>query len=275
MEKQEFEIKITILDLWRIFASKFFIILLGALLVGGGTFAYSYYTYEPVYQSNSKIYILPQFSDSEQSAGSFQQTLNAAQNVVNDCKLIIQSEGTKQKVIDELDLNCPTSALTSKITVSISEDSRIITISAKDTNQEHAQKLANTLANCGIERINTITGVNQASLMDYGKLPSSPINSIFSLKIFAFGVATAILIYAVYVIIFLCNDRIVNPEDASNYLSLTVLGIIPNEDEIQSNKKYKGYGNYKYKKYGKYSKTYEYKNKEYKAEQAENKKEVK
>ena len=268
MEKQAFEVKITILDLWRIFVSKFFIILLGALLVGGATFAYSYYTYEPVYQSTSRLYILPQFQEIEATPGVYSQTLTAALNTVNDSKLIIQSPSTMQNVIDELDLGISTAQLSENVTVTNSDDSRIIKIVARSNDQALAQKIANTVASQGIARINEVTGIEQANLMDAGRLPASPINSAFSFKIVVFAAAAAVLIYAIYVIIFLNNDRITTAEEASNYLSLTVLGIIPNEDEIQNNKKYKGYGAYKSKKY---AKTYEHKNKEDVQEQEETK----
>ncbi len=250
MEKQEFEVKITVSDLWHIFVSKFFIILLAALLASGGVFAYSSYTYKPVYESTSRIYILPQFSDNEQSASGYSQMLNAALNTVNDCKNIIQSPSTMQRVVTKLDLDYTTTALSSNTTISTSEDSRIITISSRSSSPDQAQLITNTIASEGIERINEVTGVNQANMMDEGRMPTAPINSAFTVKTLLAGTATAILVYAVYVIIFLSNDRIVNPEDAASYLSLTVLGVIPNDEDANTSRKYGNYG-YKSKKYGK------------------------
>ncbi len=272
MEKQSFEVKISISDLWHILISKIFVIILGALIVGGGMFAYSNHTYQPVYQSVSSIYILPQFSENEQSAGSYSQMLTAAQNIVNDCKHIVKSPSTLQRVINELDLNCSTQTLSNHINISTSEESRILTITVRDTNPEQAKQIADTAATKGIERINEVTGIKQANIMELGARPTAPINSVFSLKIVAAAGATAAVIYMAYVFIFLNNDRITNPDDASEYLSLTILGVIPNEEDTQSKKKYGGYSAYRSKKYGN---VYEYRAKEAPSANKEAKKEVK
>ncbi len=252
MEKQNFEVKITLADLVRIFVWRLWVIILVAAVVGGCAFAYFSYTYEPIYKSISRIYILRQNADYNDTAQGYAQSLNAALTTVNDCKMIVKTETTMQKVIDSTGLDYSSSRLLSKVSLSSSDDSRIVLITATASDPATAKLIADTVAVKGVERIKEVMGFDQASIMEEGRLPSSPANSRFSAKIPLITVIAAFLVYVFYLIKFLSNDKISEPEEITDYLGLTVLGVLPNEDEASGKKKYKGYGSYyKYKKYGK------------------------
>ena len=60
MEKQNFDVKLSLYDMFTIFLSRIWIILLTFIVVGSCAYTYSYYTYKPTYTSISKIYILRQ-----------------------------------------------------------------------------------------------------------------------------------------------------------------------------------------------------------------------
>jgi len=60
--------------------------------------------------------------------------------------------------------------------------------------------------------------------------------------------ASAVLVYAVFLCLHLFRNKIVSPADAEAALGVSVLGVIPNRDEITG----KHYGKYYSKYYGKY-----------------------
>jgi len=250
MDKQNFEVRISISDIWHIFLNKLWVIILAALVAGGGVYAYSFFTYDPEYTSVSKIYILRQDQDGSQSPSGYAQDFNVALATVNDCKLIVKTSSTLNKVIDELDLELSVDRLSQMITLSSSDDSRIVQISVITNDPELSKEIADTLSVKGVERIKEVMGIEQATVMEYGALPTSPSNSVFDIKVWLVGLVAGILTFAVYLILYLSNDRIVDPEDVANHLGLSVLGIIPNEDDMASKKKYKRYYSpYKSKKH--------------------------
>lgn len=254
-KNRNFEVKVSLADLLRILIEKLWIMALAALVAGGSMYLYSSYTYKPSYTSTSKIYILRK--ENNETAQGYAQSLTAALNIVNDCKLIIKTETTMQMVIDDTGLDMKASSLLSRVSLSSSEDSRIVLITAKASDPETAKLIADKVAEKGIERIYQVMTYDQASLMENGRVPSSPSNSVYSSKITIVAFAAALLVYLFYIIKMICNDKISEPEQINDYLGLSVLGMIPNEDDMASKKKYRGHGYYKYKKYGKqYSNQY-------------------
>lgn len=260
MEKQNYEIKITIADILRIFIWRLWLIVIAGIVASGAALAYFTYTYQPVYKSVSRIYILRQNTENETISG-YAQNLNAALTIVNDCKSIIKSDTTMKKVKESTGLEYSTSSLLSSISLSSTDDSRIVQIIAKSSNPIDAKLIADAVAKEGVIRIKEVMGYDQARIMEESTLPSSPANSRYSAKILLVGFMAGLLVYAFYLIRFLSNDKISEPEEITDYLGLTVLGVIPNEDIISGKKKYKGYGSYyKYKKYGKNNGMYNHPN---------------
>ncbi len=251
MEKHNFEVKVSIKDLFRILINRLWLIALAAIIAGGAYYAYSSYTYKPMYRSVARIYILRQNEKQDESATSYAQNLNAALTIVNDCKQIIRSETTMQRVIEQTGIKASPSGLMSAITLQSTSESRIVQIIAKSSSPEKAKMLADSVAENGLKRLEEVVGFKQASIMENGTLPSSPMNSVFSAKIiFVAGIAGA-LVYIFFIIMFLSNDKISEPEEISDYLGLSILGMIPNEDEMNSKGKRKGYSYYsKHKKDG-------------------------
>ncbi len=266
MQKQNYEIRVSIIDLWRIFVSKIWLIALAALIAGAAMYTYSYYTYDPVYKAVSKIYVLRQSTDENQSSSGFVQDLNAALTTVNDCKLIIKSETTMTNVITDLGLDVSNDYLLSCISLSSTDDSRIINITVSSSDAEMAKAIANSTADKGVDRIYEVMGIEQASIMEHATTPTHPSNSVFSVRTVLVMMIAAIIVYVAYLIAYLCDDTFSEPEEVSAYLSLTVLGIIPNDDEMSSKKKYRKYSSYYKSK--KYYKTYE---QPYKAAEANSK----
>jgi hypothetical protein len=72
---------------------------------------------------------------------------------------------------------------------------------------------------------------------------------------FVAGLLTAVVVFGIYVVVYILDDKIKTADDVEKYLGLTVLGLIPNSNaELDPrSRKYK-YGKYKYQQYSGYRK---------------------
>lgn len=85
---------------------------------------------------------------------------------------------------------------------------------------------------------------------EYGTLNDKPCNTTSMTTYMLVGMIAAVLVYSIYLIIYLLDDRIRTEEDIERYLGLSVLGDIPNADDKKSHQYgyYKAYGSHEQKK---------------------------
>ena len=62
------------------------------------------------------------------------------------------------------------------------------------------------------------------------------------MTVLAMGMAVALLVYGIYFVRYLLDDKINQPEDVEKYLGVSVLGVIPNSED--SKRRYTKYGTY-------------------------------
>ena len=93
-------------------------------------------------------------------------------------------------------------------------------------------------------------GFQQINLYEYGTLNDKPCNTTSMTTYMLVGMIAAVLVYSIYLIIYLLDDRIRTEEDIERYLGLSVLGDIPNADDKKSHQYgyYKAYGSHEQKK---------------------------
>ena len=81
--------------------------------------------------------------------------------------------------------------------------------------------------------------------------PETPSNPISKVLVILVGVGTMLIVYLVFLILFLADDKVNDADDVKSYLGVSTLGQIPNRRETGRHRK--KYGKY----YGKYYQTYE------------------
>lgn len=248
---------ITFGDLKKEFFGHIWVILGVAVLCVGVLFAINFFTFTPQYESRATLYILKQENKSSDEYTSSDFSL--ALNVVNDCTYLLRSHKVLDEVITELDLDVSYENLTKRISTSNPEGTRVLEVIVKSDTPEHARELVNCVCQVGAEAITDAMGFQQVNLYEYGTLDRKPCNQT-SYKTYALvGIGAALLTYAVYVLVFLLNDRIRTEEDVQVFLGLSVLGEIPNANEKGHGRYYTQYGKKKYAYSSKYQRyqTYE------------------
>ena len=242
---------VTIIDLWNIFVHRLWIMILAAIVAAGGLLIIRQMTFVPAYSSTATLYILRQSEAT--STGDSDSDFSLALKVVSDCDYLLKSHSVLDKVIQELSLETDYETLSKCVTTSNPENTRILEVTVKSDSPENAKQIVDAICEIGKEQITEAMGFQQVNLYEYGTLNAKPCNITRKMTYLLVGMIAAVLVYSVYLIIYLLDDRIRTEEDIERYLGLNVLGDIPNADEKRSRqygycKAYSVYGQEKSRK---------------------------
>lgn len=215
-------------DLFNIFwTKKFEIILIIAIAVVIG-FIYSYVLLKPEYKSTTSI-LLAKSNTAQSDDGtitSSEITLN--QKLVSTYSDLIKTEKVLTQVINNLQINKTVEQLQSNIQVSAKDDTEIIEISVTDADSEMARRIANEAAQVFITQIaQEYYNMDNVYVVDEARAENAPYN-INHTKDLVIFVAAGFVIACIYVLIANMLDTTVkSKEDIEKKLGLTVLTSIP------------------------------------------------
>ena len=222
-------IEIDVLALLRTIWRKKFLILLTAILTTGLAFAYSAFLATPQYDSTTRLYVVNQSSDN--GAGITNQDLQAGSFLVKDYKEIILSQEVLAKVKDSFGIE--DEDLESKITVDIPVDTRILSITVRDSDPVQAANIANTLREAAAKKIIEVTKVSDVTTLE-AALPAEKPSTPRTKRNLALGfVAGAFLATALVLVLEVLDDRVKRPQDIEDTLGLSLLGIVPKVNKLK------------------------------------------
>lgn len=255
MEKEN-QITLTLSDLWSVFTTHLLPVLTAGVLTFLIVLSYSLISYKPVYKSTAMIYLLRQ--ESEGSAGTVSTAdFSLALSTVNDCKILLTSHKVINEVINVLGMPITYGELQSMISISNPTQSRILEISITAPSPMDAKIIVDKLCTIGAESIMETLGIDQVNLVDEGTYNVKPANQMVTALTPVAALLVMVVVYGIFVLMYVLDDKIKTPDDVERYLGLTVLGLIPNIGGEMGGKygKYGKYGRYG-KKYGKYNAKY-------------------
>ena len=221
-------IEIDVLSLLRTIWRKKFLILLTAILTTGLAFAYSAFLATPQYDSTTRLYVVTQSSDN--GAGITNQDLQAGSFLVKDYKEIILSQDVLKNVTTTLGI---TDDIKEKITVNIPVDTRILSISVRDSDPNQAATIANTLRDEAAKKIIEVTKVSDVTTLE-AALPAEKPSTPQTRRNLVLGfVAGAFLATALVLVLEVLDDRVKRPQDIEEGLGMTLLGMVPHADKLK------------------------------------------
>ncbi len=238
MDEQEYERVISLEDLWNIFRERFILMAAAALLAVAAFFLCGKIAVKPKYNSTATLYLLRQGGDDYAPTSTDYST---ALNLVNDCNYMLKSHAVLDEVIAKLSLSQSYSQLRDMISTSNPSGTRILEVSVKAETSEEAKKIVDRLCAVAAQKFSDAVGAEQVSVYSPGTVEQNPCNTIGLTKYVLVGAAAAVLVYAVFLIIFMLDDKINTEDDVRRYLNLTVLATIPNAEDSDSRKKYRAY----------------------------------
>ena len=221
-------IEIDVLSLLRTIWRKKFLILLTAILTTGLAFAYSAFLATPQYDSTTRLYVVTQSSDN--GAGITNQDLQAGSFLVKDYKEIILSQDVLKNVTTTLGI---TDDIKEKITVNIPVDTRILSITVRDSDPNQAATIANTLRDEAAKKIIEVTKVSDVTTLE-AALPAEKPSTPQTKRNLVLGfVAGAFLATALVLALEVLDDRVKRPQDIEEGLGMTLLGVVPQADKLK------------------------------------------
>lgn len=220
-------IEIDILELLGVVLSKIWIVIGSAVLVAAVTYLICFFLITPKYESTTKIYVI----NRQNSDALTYSDLQSGAQLTKDYRELVTSRPVLEQVQSELGLDITTEKLKKKITVSVPTDTRIVSITAEDTDPYMARAIADRVRISAAQHIADVMNTEAVNVVEEGNLPTQ-ISSPKILRDTAIGgVAGAFIAVMIIVIIYIMDDTIKNPDDIEKYLNLSVLGTIPVLDE--------------------------------------------
>ncbi len=221
-------IEIDVLSLLRTIWRKKFLILLTAILTTGLSFAYSAFLATPQYDSTTRLYVVNQSSDNV--AGITNQDLQAGSFLVKDYKEIILSQDVLQNVTTTLGI---TDDIKEKITVNIPVDTRILSITVRDSDPNQAATIANTLRDEAAKKIIEVTKVSDVTTLEAALPAENPSTPQTKRNLVLGFVAGAFLATALVLALEVLDDRVKRPQDIEEGLGMTLLGVVPHAEKLK------------------------------------------
>lgn len=230
--------EIDLLELVRVLWSNALIIATGAILVALLVYVFESFFVTPQYTSTAKLLVLK-----NQSEGLNYTEVQLFTQLTNDCVELIQVREVTEKTIKDLNLRNDDGELLThedlldKMSVSKISDTRMISISVKDSDPVMAQKIAAQIMDNAMDHINkTVFGttgeedkvVNKAEAANAPENPSSPHK--FRDTVIG-GVAGVVIVSAIIIAVHLMDNTIKTSDDIEKYLGLSALGVIPISEE--------------------------------------------
>lgn len=226
--KETNTIEIDVFTLLRTLWRKKFLVLLTALLSAGVGFAYSAFLATPQYDSTTRLYVVNQNTDA--GAGLTNQDLQAGSFLVKDYKEIILSQDVLKNVTTTLGI---TDDIKEKITVNIPVDTRILSITVRDSDPNQAASIANALREEAAKKIVDVTKVSDVTTLEEA-LPAEQPSTPQTNRNIALGfIAGAGFAIALVLILEILDDRVKRPQDIEEGLGMTLLGVVPQAEKLK------------------------------------------
>jgi len=229
--KENKEIAIDVVQLFKILWKKKIAIILTAIVAALLAFGVSSFILTPEYSSTTRIYVVNR--NQSENAGLTNQDLQAGTYLVKDYKEIILSQDVLEKVISNLKLEQSGKGLSKKIQVTVPVDTRIVSIVVKDDQPEEASRIANALREVAAEKIIKVTRVSDVTTLEEARpalTPSSP--NIRRNTLLAFLAGGAVMVILV-LLLELLDDRVKRPEDVEEVMHVALLGIVPDLNKLK------------------------------------------
>ena len=231
MMKEQDKIEIDVVQVLKVLWKRKLMIALVAIATGVLAFGFSSFIVKPQFTSTTRIYVVNR--NQGDKPGLSNQDLQAGSYLVKDYREIILSQDVLEKVVTEQNLKFDAKALAKKIQVTVPVDTRIVSISVRDSNPEEASRIANALREVAAQKIISVTKVSDVTTLEEARpalSPSSP--NIRRNTILGVGAGAGIVILLALAIEVL-DDRVRRPEDIEEVMHISLLGVIPNLEKLK------------------------------------------
>ena len=220
------EVEIDLREIFFLLLRKWWMIIIGAIAGAALLFGYTKLFKTPTYQSSSKLFVLNKTTSVTSLAD-----IQIGSALSNDFRIITKSnpviDAAIERIKEETGKVYTRKAIKKAVKVTNQNNTRILTITATDTDPKMASIIANAVSECAANRMGSVMGgdpptkVEDAEPAEFPSGPHTRRNTVIG---FLLG---AILVCAVLIIHHMMNDNIKTEEDVERYLGVPTLAVIP------------------------------------------------
>lgn len=239
MEEEIRQTEIRLTDLWAILKKCWWLMGLALVLVAVLVFTLMNATHEDEYTARVGIWAIKTDSSNSNNNGYYDMVI--ATNLVNDYKLLATSDEVLSRVITANNWAISTSDFRKMISVTHESDTRVLYLSVTTLSAESAKNATESWSQIFCDYITELRGEEMIKTLGATPLPEKPSNPISVLKILLIAFVAAVLVYGIYFLRFILDDKVNSPEDVERYLGLNVLGAIPNKNQLGRRREKYGY----------------------------------
>lgn len=230
------EIEIDLVEVFRRLLARAPMMIAVGLLTALIAFFVSRFVMTPTYESTTKIYVL---SRQENNSVTYSD-LQMGTQLTQDYAELIQGRYVLEQVIEILGLDMRYKTLHKMVSVNVQENTRIISITVRDSDPVQAMEIANCIRETATIYITDVMDIEAVNMVESAFLPTQKSGPYVTLITLLGGLLGIFVISAIVVIEYLRDDTIKTADDVEKYLELSTLSMIPlSEGEKQSKRKKK------------------------------------
>ncbi len=228
-ETNQIETQISIIDIINMMLTFWWLIVILAVLVGGGTYAYSRFTSVDQYSSSSTLYINTQTEQKTDDVNT--GAIADAQDLMPTYIEILSSKPFLETISDDIDNKYDYQQIGSMTEYSAKTDTNILSISVKATDAHDAFLIAESISHNAPDEIRRVFEGGSVKLINYAEESIAPLPTN-SLKKGLIGfIAGAALAALIIFLINLFDTRVKSSEELTGKYNLPILGEVPNLHE--------------------------------------------
>lgn len=226
VEQKKRDVEIDVMKLLFLYLSKWWLILLCAVVGAGIMFLYTKNFITPLYQAKVTIYVNNAVSGQqiESVSGS---NLSASQQLVNTYVNILRSDTVLEKVVDSTGLDLTAEEIREIMSASQVDGTELFDIYISDPDPEMAAFIANKMAEVAPGEIEEFVEGSSTKIVDYAKVPEEPYTPSYKKNLALGAIVGILLIVVILTVRDLLDVRIKSEEDLAEISDLPVLGRIP------------------------------------------------
>lgn len=211
-------------------ARKWWLMVLLAL-IGGGIGYLSVYNTKPVYQADTKLYIMNLDKVTTKGQSLSPSDIELSQKLVRQYYEIIYSRSVTSAVAQEVkEYNLSENAILSMVSIASKLDSNVFTITARWYDPAIAAAVANATGRAFSTQIRQLSNSDNVGILDEALVPKYPVPHNRSSIIFLGLLMGLMVAFGIIYIIEYFDTTVRSAEDIVKGLKVRVIGIIPEHD---------------------------------------------
>ncbi len=250
MEEQTKETEVRLQDLWSVFKHCWWQCAIALILVAVLVYTALSMTRQDAYTATTSFYVLTPLNTGSSNTNVSSSDIYSVQlsnYLIKDCKVLIRTNKVLDPVVQYLDdqkgITTTVNNINSMIRISQEEDARVLYLSITCPNAELSAVIANEIADEACDYFNGehMYNTELLSVIDYAQTPKNPSNPVSMLTVLLVAFVAAVIVYVIHFLRFILDDKINSAEDVEKYLGLSMLGVIPNRNDVGRKKSKYGY----------------------------------